>query len=139
MSHKPILETEVLPVTVRGRLDCVSFSANSCQIIDKGRIISCTFSEQLRPVVKDALGDFVEVVGEVVRQNAGEASSGKEIRLQHIHVLERNVDSNSDRKPVTAQLLRDLDLYRLGDDREDVGDAVEMVRELREQSWGERG
>lgn len=137
MSDNPLPGTEVVPVTVRGTLDCVNLSDNSCRIIDESQAVTCTFPDNLKPAVKDALGDFVEALGEATPQGTSIPNPVvKEVKLQQIKVLERGLGSGNILKPVTAELLRDLDFFKLGEDREDVGDAVEIVRQLREQSWG---
>jgi hypothetical protein len=130
-------ETVVAPVTVRGTLDRVSLTNNTCQIIDEGHTVNCSFPDSLRVIMKSALGDFVEAFGQSMQLGAKVRNPViKEVAIQQIRVLERGFYSGnpSPSPSAIAQVLRDLELIELGGTREDVGDAVKMVRQLRSQS-----
>jgi hypothetical protein len=137
MATSNLNKTETTKVTIRGTLDLADFRDNTCRISDGADAVTCIYPETLKPAVKDALGDVVETFGEATaRQANGTHNKVELVRLQQINVVQRGPASVNQLKPITAQALRDIGFFSLGDDRDDLGDPATLADQLREPTWG---
>jgi hypothetical protein len=137
MATSNLNKAELVKITVRGTLDLADFRHNTCRISDGAAAVACTYPDLLKPAVKDALGDMVEAFGEAeATPNNGTHHKVSEVRLQQINVVQRGPASLNQLKPITAQALKDIGFFSLGDDRDDLGDPATLPHTLRESTWG---
>ncbi len=137
MATSNLNKAELVKITVCGTLELADFRDNTCRITDGANTMTCTYPELLKPAVKDALGDRVEAFGEAEATPAnGTRQKIGQVRLQQINVVQRGPVSVNQLKPVTAQALRDIGFFSLGDDRDDLGDPATLPHTLRESTWG---
>lgn len=137
MATSNLNKAELVKITVRGTLDLADFRNNTCRISDGATVVTCTYPDILKPAIKDALGDIVEAFGEAEATPAnGTRHKVGQVRLQQINVMQRGPVSANQLKPITAQALRDIGFFSLGDDRDDLGDPATLPHTLRESTWG---
>lgn len=131
-------ETSGTIVTVRGMLDSASWGANSCKIVHEGHTVDCTFPENLKPAIKNALGNWVEVIGEAIQHGSKLRNPLiKEVYIHEVRDLSSSPAVGNYSQAASERVLCDLDRL-MEEEPQDVGNAVALVRQLRDATWGGR-
>lgn len=126
------LEQSKTTVTIKGVLNQLNWADNTCQIVADGETVDCTFADSLKPLLKHLLGDVVEADGHMAHANsANPTPTRREFELEGVR------RGFTPPNPVLlAQVQRDLEQLAEEGPNYDVGDAVEIVRRMRNPDWG---